>query len=356
MKDKKWFQNGHKPIIISGPCSAETETQVLETARLLKEEGIVDYYRAGIWKPRTMPGSFEGVGKDALSWMKKAKEETGLKTAVEVAKASHVFECIKAGIDVLWIGARTTVNPFAVQEIADALNGIDIPVMIKNPINPDINLWKGAVERLRKVGISRIGLVHRGFSYYGETKYRNRPQWQIPIQMMIAYPELPMICDPSHICGNRDMLYEVSQKALDLNYDGLMLEAHPTPNEAWSDAKQQITPDTLSSLISRLELPINKQGDEIIQGSLDLLRSDIDQFDNDLLQLLSKRMEVAKKIGTLKKKEQISILQSKRWEDIVNKFVSEGADLGLSKNFVIKLITAIHDESINQQEKIIRTD
>lgn len=354
MKNINWFNTDGTPLLISGPCSAETEEQVMTAARDLAATGVVKYFRAGIWKPRTMPGTFEGVGKEALQWMKKAKAETGLKTTVEVATAAHVFEAIKAGIDVLWIGARTTVNPFAVQEIAEALEGVDIPVMVKNPINPDINLWKGAIERLKKVGLTRLGMVHRGFSFLGETKFRNRPQWQIAIEMKLAYPDLPMICDPSHICGNRTMIAEVSQKALDLNFNGLMIEAHPTPDEAWSDAKQQITPATLKVIIEALKLPIEKEDNEIIQGELDRLRSDIDQYDHDLLQVLSKRMDVSKKIGIFKKRENMTILQSKRWEEIVTKFIDDGDRIGLSKTFIVKLITAIHDESINQQEEIMR--
>ncbi len=350
---ENWLQLNGKPLIISGPCSAETEEQVLEAAHALK--GKIDYFRAGIWKPRTMPNNFEGIGKDALQWMKKVKAETGLQTTVEVATPSHVHEAIKAGIDVLWVGARTTVNPFAVQDIADAVEGLDIPVFIKNPINPDIKLWMGAVERFRKAGITRIGLVHRGFSFLGEQKYRNRPNWQIAIEMMIEYPELPMIVDPSHICGNREMLQEVAQKAIDLNYDGLMLESHPTPNQAWSDAKQQVTPRRAIEIFESLVLRDSRQDDDLVQNDLDLLRSEIDELDADLLQLLGKRMEVSKRIGHFKKDKNITILQPKRWEEIVEKFIEQGAKHKLSKAFAVKLITAIHEESINNQEKIFRS-
>ncbi len=354
MKNINWFNTDGTPLLISGPCSAETEEQVMTTARNLAATGVVRYFRAGIWKPRTMPGTFEGVGKEALQWMKNAKAETGLKTTVEVANASHVFESIKAGIDVLWIGARTTVNPFAVQEIAEALQGTDIPVLVKNPINPDINLWKGAIERLKNVGLTRLGMIHRGFSFLGETKYRNRPIWQLAIEMKMAYPNLPMISDPSHISGNRTLIEEVSQKALDLDFNGLMIESHPSPDEAWSDAKQQITPSVLKELILRLKLPKDKEDNELLQGELDRYRTDINELDNDLLQLINKRMDIVRQIGEFKKRENITILQTKRWEEIVKKFVKEGEKLGLSNLFINKLLTAVHDESINQQEIILR--
>lgn len=350
-----WLQLNGRKLVISGPCSAESEEQVMETARALAKGGDVDYFRAGIWKPRTMPGSFEGVGKNALQWMKRVKKETGLKITVEVATAQHVYEAIKAGVDVLWIGARTTVNPFAVQEVADAVAGLDIPIFIKNPINPDIKLWMGAVERFKKVGITRIGLVHRGFSYLGETKYRNRPLWQIPIEMMVTYPDIPMICDPSHICGNRTMLFDVAQKAIDLNFDGVMLESHPNPDEAWSDAKQQVTPERLHEIIGQLVLRESRQDDELIQNNLELLRGEIDEIDAELLAILGKRMDVAKRIGYFKKDRNITILQQTRWEEIVQRFIELGVKNGLSKKFAVKLITAIHDESINNQEEIFRS-
>ncbi|HHB77933.1 MAG TPA: 3-deoxy-7-phosphoheptulonate synthase [Saprospiraceae bacterium] len=353
---KSWLKLEGRKLVISGPCSAESEEQILETARALAQGGHVDYFRAGVWKPRTMPGSFEGIGKEALQWLKKAKEETGLKITVEVATPQHVYEAIKAGVDVLWIGARTTVNPFAVQDIADAVAGLDIPIFIKNPINPDIKLWMGAVERFKKAGITRIGLVHRGFSYLGETKYRNRPQWQIPIEMMVTYPDLPMICDPSHICGNRTMLHEVAQKAIDLNFDGVMLESHPNPDEAWSDAKQQVTPSRLNEILDQLVLRESRQDDELIQNNLELLRGEIDEIDADLLAILGKRMNVAKRIGHFKKERNITILQQARWEEIVQRFIELGLANGLSRSFAIKLITAIHDESINNQEKIFRSE
>ena len=347
-----WLDLKGQKLVISGPCSAESEEQILETARALAQGGKVHYFRAGVWKPRTMPGCFEGIGKLALQWLKKAKEETGMKITVEVATPQHVYEAIKAGVDVLWIGARTTVNPFAVQDIADAVEGMDIPIFIKNPINPDIKLWMGAIERFRKAGITRIGLVHRGFSYLGETKYRNRPMWQIPIEMMVTYPDLPMICDPSHICGNRTMLAEVAQKAIDLNFDGVMLESHPNPDKAWSDAKQQVKPKRLLEIINQLVLREARQDDELIQNNLELLRGEIDEIDSDLLAILGKRMEVAKRIGYFKKERNITILQQQRWEEIVKRFIDIGMKNGLSKEFSVRLITAIHDESINNQEKI----
>lgn len=353
-KNRKSWLELDRPLIISGPCSAETEEQVFQTAKALVEGGQIDYFRAGIWKPRTMPNNFEGIGKEALKWMKRVKAELGVKITVEVAKPQHVYESIKAGVDMLWIGARTTVNPFAVQDIVDAIDGLDIPVFIKNPINPDIKLWMGAVERFRKAGITRIGLVHRGFSFLGDTKYRNRPNWQLPIQMMVEYPDLPMICDPSHICGNRELLLPVAQKAIDLNYDGLMLESHPIPDEAWSDAKQQVTPARLHEIINSLVLRESRQDDDLVQNNLELLRGEIDEIDNDLLSIISKRMEVAKRIGHFKKDRNITILQTNRWEEIVRHFIDAGKEKGLSKEFAIKLITAIHDESINNQEIIFQ--
>ncbi|MEL6865886.1 MAG: bifunctional 3-deoxy-7-phosphoheptulonate synthase/chorismate mutase type II [Bacteroidota bacterium] len=348
------FLNGDtkRPVLIAGPCSAESEKQVMETAQALASQGV-DLYRAGIWKPRTRPNSFEGVGVVGLKWLRKVKEETGLKVTTEVAKRDHVFEALKYGIDVLWLGARTTVNPFSVQEVADALEGVDIPVLIKNPINPDLNLWIGAIERIYKAGIRRIGVIHRGFSSFGDSKFRNTPRWQIPLELMRRFPNLTVICDNSHICGRRDILAEVAQKAMDLNFDGLMTETHPNPDEAWSDAKQQITPkvyqDLISALVFREETTDNSQ----FLQSLDSLRQQIDHLDNELLQVLGQRMQVAEKIGEYKRQNNISIYQPGRWNSILDQMTAKGAAHGLSKDFIEVFLKAIHQESINHQAQIM---
>lgn len=341
-----------RPFVIAGPCSAESEDQVLQTARALAAQDI-DLFRAGIWKPRTRPNSFEGVGVIGLSWLKKVKEETGLKVTTEVAKRDHVFECLKYGIDVLWLGARTTVSPFAVQEIADALQGVDIPVMIKNPINPDLKLWIGAIERLYKAGITRLAVIHRGFSYHGETKYRNIPRWQIPIELKQQFPDLPVICDNSHICGRRDILQDVAQKAMDLDFDGVMTETHPNPDEAWSDAKQQITPAQFKDLMDGIVYRSKTTDDERFLETLDHLRHQIDEIDDEILNLLGNRMQLAESIGMYKKRNKIAILQSKRWNEIMEKAIAKGAVRGLSREFVAVLLKAVHQESINRQAKVM---
>jgi len=341
-----------KPYLIAGPCSAETEDQVLQTAIRLKNTHQIDLFRAGIWKPRTRPGSFEGIGTIGLSWLKKVKDQTGLPVSTEVAKASHVERCLEFGIDVLWIGARTTVNPFAVQEIADALKGVDIPVLIKNPINPDLALWLGGVERLQKAGINNLGAIHRGFSNAGEKIYRNRPQWQIPIDFKTAMPEIPILCDPSHICGRRDLLASVAQKSLNLNFDGLMIESHIRPDEAWSDAAQQITPEVYGLLIENLVIR-HEQVDYEVKTELDRLRKQIDLIDDELIHILASRMHIAREIGLYKKNNGITILQSTRWKDILDKFINRGQENGLSEEFLARFIKAVHDESINQQQQII---
>lgn len=342
-----------RPFLVAGPCSAETEEQVLKTAHDLVKHQQVDLFRAGIWKPRTRPNNFEGVGKPGLKWLKKVKEETGLKVTTEVANREHVFEALKHEIDVLWLGARTTVNPFSVQEIADAIEGVDIPVMIKNPINPDLNLWIGAIERIYKAGIRKIGVVHRGFSSYGQSKFRNEPRWNISIELMRRFPDLMIICDNSHICGNREMLAEVAQKSMDLNYHGLMTETHPTPDEAWSDAKQQITPETFSHLVKDLVIRKSESNDEQFLENLDGLRQQIDLIDDEILNIMSSRMEVSKKIGLYKKENSISILQARRWNEILENSKSKGAEKGLSGQFITKLLDAVHQESINQQNSVM---
>lgn len=356
MKLQSILENPHKrPIVIAGPCSAETEEQVLQTARELAPQNI-DLFRAGIWKPRTRPGSFEGVGTPGLKWLKKVKKETGMKVTTEVAKAEHVYQAIKHNIDVLWIGARTTVNPFSVQEVADAIEGVDIPVLIKNPINPDLGLWVGAIERIYKAGVTKIGVIHRGFSYHGETPFRNVPRWQIAIELKRRFPHLVMICDNSHICGRRDTLFEVAQQAMDLNYDGIMTEVHPTPDEAWSDAKQQITPAQFKDLVDQLVFRAPTTDDIEFLETLDHLRKEIDHIDNELLNLLGHRMELADSIGQYKKRNNIAILQTSRWNEILEKTIALGQTKGLSKDFITTVLRAIHQESINHQEAIMTSE
>ncbi len=342
-----------QPLVIAGPCSAETEEQVLQTARALAGQGGIDLFRAGIWKPRTRPGSFEGVGTEGLRWLKQVKEETGLKVTTEVASTSHVFEALKYGIDVVWLGARTTVNPFSVQEVADALKGIDIPVMVKNPINPDLKLWMGAIERIYKAGISRIAVIHRGFSYHGGTKYRNVPRWQIPIELKRQFPDIQIVVDNSHICGNRHMLSEIAQKAMDLNYDGVMTEVHPDPDNAWSDAAQQITPREFGELINQLVYRQPSSDDPEYQEHIDHLRHEIDEIDEELLNLLGRRMKIAEGIGEYKKRNNIAILQTDRWNEILGRAVARGQLHGLSEEFISVILRAIHQESINHQEKVM---
>lgn len=340
-------------LIISGPCSAETEEQVMQTALQLGGLQKIDLLRAGIWKPRTRPNSFEGVGAEALPWLKNAGNAIGVPVCTEIANASHVEAALKAGIDVLWLGARTTVNPFSVQEIADALKGVDIPVMVKNPINPDLELWMGAIERIQLAGIKNITAVHRGFSSFEKTVYRNIPMWEIPIALKMRMPNIPIVCDPSHICGNRELLGSVTQKAMDLAMDGLMLESHMSPDDAWSDAAQQITPQVLGELldgiVTRHELGYDTQ--EL--GQLEKFRSEIDQLDEKIIQIFSKRMEVAREIGAYKKENEITILQTGRWKEIHDARKSMATALGLSEPFIELLLTAIHKESIKQQNDVM---
>lgn len=352
-KLENWLSSKKRPFIISGPCSAETEEQMMETALQLSKIPQVTVFRAGIWKPRTRPGAFEGVGVKGLRWLRKIKEETGLLIATEVANEKHVYEALKYGVDLLWIGARTSVNPFTVQEIADALNGVDVMVMIKNPINPDIDLWTGAVERIAKAGISKIGAIHRGFSTYEKTHYRNQPNWQIPIELRRRIPGLPIICDPSHIAGNREYLSEISQKAMDLNFDGLILESHIDPDNAWSDAAQQVTPTGLAELLGKLVLRNPDPSDPRLLDVLGELRQQIDIFDDHLIDLMEKRMKVAETIGKFKKENNITILQSTRWEQIIKKAVVKGESKGLSPELIDSIFKAIHQESINHQMKVI---
>ena len=346
---QKWNK---RPLIISGPCSAETEDQVVQTATRLAATGKVDVLRAGIWKPRTRPGSFEGIGTKGLPWLQKAKHLTGLPTAVEVATGKQVEDALHFDVDILWIGARTTVNPFSVQEVADALRGANVPVLIKNPINPDLELWTGAVERVAKAGIKQIGLIHRGFSSYGNTDYRNAPMWHLAIEMKRRNPELLFINDPSHICGRRDILLEVAQKAIDLDYDGVMIESHIDPDAAWSDAKQQITPEQLSLMLDEIIWRKEDVASEEFHQALEKLRQQINHLDDEIVYLLGQRMKVAEKIATYKKENNITILQTARWNQILERAYKKGEGFGLSKEFVTKYFDAVHMESINHQTKI----
>ena len=348
-----WIKTGKEPLLIAGPCSAETEDQLVATAHLLANTGRVSALRAGIWKPRTRPGEFEGIGSIGLEWLKRAKAETGLPTAVEVATAKHVEEALKAGVDILWVGARSTANPFTVQEIADALKGVDIPVMVKNPVNPDISLWIGALERINNAGITKMAAIHRGFSSYEKSAFRNEPMWDIAIHLKTLAPHLPLINDPSHISGNRDLIGYVSQKALDLDMQGLMIESHIDPSIAWTDAKQQVTPAALVELIDRLTLRKPETRNSEVNDKLTELRNNIDKIDDLIIQKMAERMQIAEKIGTYKRDNNITILQVNRWEEILNKRINYGKALKLSPEFTEKLLELIHAESIRKQTEIM---
>lgn len=337
-----------RPLVIAGPCSAETEEQVMETARQLAAQGV-KIFRAGVWKPRTKPGGFEGIGTEALGWLKKVKQETGMYVSTEVATAKHVQEALKFGIDLLWVGARTTANPFAVQEIADALKGVDIPVLIKNPVNPDLELWIGAIERLHNAGLRKLGVIHRGFSSYDKKLYRNLPQWHIPIELHRRIPNLPIICDPSHIGGRRDLIAPLCQQAMDLQFDGLIIESHNNPDSAWSDKDQQITPDVLSLILNTLVIREMNQTTE----SLAALRKQIDEIDMSLTELLAKRMRVAGEIGQYKKEHGMAILQATRYDEILSKRIAEGEIMGMSGEFMKTILEAIHTESVRKQMEIM---
>ena len=347
------FKLNH-PLVIAGPCSAETEDQVLKIAHDLKDTDV-SIYRAGIWKPRTRPGMFEGVGAIGLKWLDKVKKETGLLTATEVANASHVKLALEYDIDVLWIGARSTVSPFIVQEIADALEGTDKIVLVKNPVNPDLALWLGGIERLYSANIKKLGVIHRGFSTYEKSKYRNNPEWQLPIELQNRFPDIPLICDPSHIAGRRDILQDISQTALDLNFDGLMIETHIDPDNAWSDAAQQITPSVLVKMMNDLKIRTLTSEEADYKNQLNTLRTQIDVIDHGLLETLGKRMKVAVSIGELKKKKNVAVLQTKRWNEILGNMILEGEKKGLSEEFVLRMFKAIHQESINNQEEVINS-
>ena len=349
----EWRGYKGRPFVISGPCSAETEEQVMATALQIAKIKEVSVFRAGIWKPRTRPNSFEGVGTEGLKWLRRVKQETGLLVGTEVANEKHVYEALKYGIDMLWIGARTSVNPFTVQEISDALNGVDVMVLVKNPINPDIELWIGAIERIARAGITRIGAIHRGFSSYEKTLYRNQPNWQLPIELRRRIPDLPIICDPSHIAGARPYLHEISQKAMDLNFDGLMIESHIDPAKALSDSAQQVTPNDLVELLSRLILRSPSTSDPKLLDVLGELRQQIDVYDDHLLELMEQRMKVAETIGRYKKENNITILQSIRWDEIIRKAIIKGKAKGLSAELIDAIFKAIHQESINHQMKVM---
>jgi chorismate mutase len=349
---EKWKK---RPLIISGPCSAETEQQVVETAQRLAATGKVDLLRAGIWKPRTRPGSFEGVGSIGLPWLQKAKELSQLPTAVEVATSRQVEDALRYDVDVLWIGARTTVNPFSVQDVADALRGVDIPVLIKNPINPDLELWTGAVERVAKAGIKQLGLIHRGFSSYGNTEYRNAPMWHLAIEMHRRYADLLFINDPSHISGRRDILQEVAQEAINLDYDGLMIETHIDPDNAWSDASQQITPEKLALLLDGIIWRKEEISSPEAHAVLEKMRQQINQLDDELLHLLGQRMKIADKIGAYKKDNNITILQTRRWNEILERAEKKGEKYGLTREFIVKYLDAVHMESITHQNKVFNS-
>ncbi len=353
---ESWSGVSGRPLIIAGPCSAETEEQVLNIAKQVVSTGKVDVMRAGIWKPRTRPNSFEGIGEEGLSWLQKAKEETGLKIGTEVANPQHVELALKYDIDILWIGARTTVNPFAVQEIADALKGVDVPVLVKNPINPDTQLWIGAIERIYGAGIRSLAAIHRGTSTYDKIKYRNKPMWQMAIELKRLLPNIPIINDPSHIAGTRDLIHEVSQKALDLGLDGLMIETHNNPDEAWSDAKQQVTPARLDEILDDLKVRKSYSDDVAFNHSLDDLREQIDAIDREILETLAERMKVVDKIGEYKKDNNVTTLQVSRWDELLNDRMAKGEKMNLFPDFVKEVYKIIHKESIRKQSEIMNNE
>lgn len=341
-----------RPVLIAGPCSAETEEQVLTTAHGLRGKGV-SLFRAGIWKPRTRPGAFEGIGSPGLKWLQRVQQETGLAVTTEVANAQHVQECLEHGVDVLWIGARTTVNPFSVQEIADALRGVDVPVLLKNPVNPDYKLWVGALERLYKAGLRRVAAVHRGVSSYGDSTYRNIPRWQMAIDLMQEFPGIEVICDISHICGRRDILAETAQKAYDLNFDGLMVEVHPDPDRAWSDAAQQITPARFDEMIRNLVRRAITTDDPDFLAGMENCRSAIDEIDEEIIYLIARRMQLVQEIGSIKKDKNVAVLQPERFRALREALQRRGEKNELSPEFIALFLEAVHQESINQQEKVM---
>ncbi len=340
--------DNERPFVIAGPCSAESEEQVMSTARQLADKGC-HMFRAGVWKPRTKPGGFEGHGEKALPWLAQVKKETGMLVATEVATPEHVELCLKYGVDILWIGARTTANPFAVQALADSLKGVDVPVLVKNPVNPDLELWIGALERINRAGVERLGVIHRGFSSYDKKIYRNLPMWQIPIELHRRYPSLPMVCDPSHIGGRRDLIAPLCQQAMDLGFDGLIVESHCTPDEAWSDAAQQVTPDVLDYILSLLVVR-----DEVMTTEgINQLRHQIDDIDNQLIEILAKRMRICREIGQYKKEHNMTVLQAQRYDEILNKRGVQCSMCGMSSDFAVHIFKNIHEESVRQQIEIM---
>ena len=350
-----WIPVTHQPFVIAGPCSAETEHQVMETAMGLAAIPQVKVFRAGIWKPRTRPGAFEGVGRAGLKWLQRVQKETGLLVTVEVANPKHVQEALDHGIDILWIGARTVVNPFSVQEIGEAIAGHDIPVMIKNPLNPDLKTWMGAIERLNQMGLTKLIAVHRGFSFFNRSPYRNAPMWEIPIELKRLAPGLPIIVDPSHICGNRELIPATIQKALDLEMNGMMIESHVTPSKALTDKNQQITPVQLSEIISKLILR-RESGSVEFENKLEALRSEIDKLDEELIDILARRMNVVQEIGMYKKANKITILQVKRWNQLTRDRIDAGIKMGLSREFILKLLESVHEEGIQRQIDVMNQD
>lgn len=337
-----------RPFVIAGPCSAESEEQVMTTAKQLAERGC-HMFRGGVWKPRTKPGGFEGHGEPALQWMAQAKKETGMLIATEVATPEHVELSMKYGIDVMWVGARTSANPFAMQDLADSMKGIDIPVLVKNPVNPDLELWIGALERINLAGVKKLGAIHRGFSSYDKKIYRNLPMWQIPIELRRRIPELPIVCDPSHIGGRRELIAPLCQQAMDLGFDGLIVESHCDPDKAWSDAKQQVTPDVLDYILSILQI----RDEAVTTEGIDQLRKQIDELDNELMDLLAKRMRVCREIGQYKKEHNLTVLQTNRYNEILDKRGAQGALCGMGEEFVKQIYENIHEESVRQQIEII---
>ncbi len=347
------FKFNENPII-AGPCSAESPEQIRKIVEQMKTGFVPDIFRAGIWKPRTRPGTFEGIGKEGLSWLKVAQEELGIPVTVEVANAKHVEEALEAGIDILWIGARTTVNPFSVQEVCDALKGVNIPVMVKNPINPDLALWMGALERLNKVGITKLAAIHRGFSGTIKTKFRNNPEWSYALRLKEELPDIAIICDPSHICGNREMIQEISQKALNLGLDGLMIETHHDPDNALSDAKQQITPNQLQEITSKLVVRDSVLQRPELMSEIEQLRANVDHVDEQIVELLAQRFDYIKLIGDYKRKHNLAVFQKDRWEKVTKGRVAMGKEKGLSERFMMAFLDAIHEEAVKLQEKRIK--
>ncbi len=348
-----WVKTKSQPLVISGPCSAETEKQLIDSCVAIAATGKASILRAGIWKPRTRPGEFEGIGAIGLEWLTSAKKETGLPTAVEVATAAHVEQALKHGVDVLWIGARSTANPFTVQEIADSLRGVDVPVMIKNPVNPDLQLWIGALERINKAGITKIAAIHRGFSSYEKSAYRNEPMWELPVSLKTHCPELPIINDPSHITGNRELIAFISQKALDLDFQGLMIESHIDPSVAWTDAKQQVTPARLAQIIDELVIRKSDVQNQEFSDKLAVLRREIDGIDDAMIQKLAQRMKVVEEIGRYKKDNKVTVLQVNRWDEIMKKRTDYAELLQLDRDFIERFLELIHNESIRQQTDIL---